>query len=479
MLNNFVQIAKDYNNKNALYCNGIYYTYKELYGAAFGVKCYLEDNEIRKIGIFTDNNFHTYAAILGTVLANKTFVPLNHKFPKDRLLSIKKSVNLKLAFCCSKSVSKLSEIGLRPVNVEEIEKDKDWVIKKYDSSLEVYVLFTSGSTGEPKGIPIKYKNLNALLQNVFTSLPMKGEDKVLQTFELSFDVSIALTFMTWFKGATLYLAPLDGIIAVNAFKTILDNKLNWVCMAPSAITYLKKLKLLRDYPLPFVTSTIFTGEALPISFAHDWKECAMNSSIFNAYGPTENTVWSFVHEVGDRTITQNGLVPIGKPISGFDYNINKGLDEIGELIVTGDQVFGGYVNNESKSKDVLIKIKNEIYYCTGDSVKEQSNGDIMYLNRLDNQVQINGYRVELGEVEYKINFLLNIHNSVAFVKENNNQLVAVIERKQELNREEKRELITLLPFYMQPKKFFYLEHFPLNSNSKIDRKAVKAEFDDN
>jgi long-subunit acyl-CoA synthetase (AMP-forming) len=205
----------------------------------------------------------------------------------------------------------------------------------------------------------------------------------------------------------------------------------------------------------------------------------MNSSIFNAYGPTENTVWSFVHELGEGTIAQNGLVPIGKPISGFDYHINKGLEDIGELLVTGDQVFDGYVNRDRKTKEVLAEFNDYKYYKTGDIVKEQSNGDIMYLNRLDNQVQINGYRVELGEVEYKINTLLNIQNSIAFVKENDNQLVAVLERKHELNKEEKKELMSFLPFYMQPKKFFYLENFPLNSNSKIDRKFVKAEFNEN
>ena len=104
---------------------------------------------------------------------------------------------------------------------------------------------------------------------------------------------------------------------------------------------------------------------------------------------------------------------------------------------------------------------------------------IMYLNRSDNQVQINGYRVELGEVEYKVKEFLKLENCIAFVNENNKQLVAVLEDKKELDKDLKKELLKRLPFYMQPKKFYFMDQFPLNSNSKIDRKSIKEKFNEN
>lgn len=475
MLNNIINNALQYPDANAIWFKGTYYSYKDLLAQANAVREEVCKVNNGTIGVYTNNDFYTYAAILGVLLAHKTFIPLNHKFPEDRLKTIIDSLGIEQALCNEASQVELMALGVTPIINEKCCANSEINSVEVDHSKYAYVLFTSGSTGEPKGIPITMGNLEALIDNVYKLLPMDQEDKVLQTFELSFDVSIACTFMAWNRGATLYLSPLDGIIALNAFKTIVDNQLSWVCIAPSTITYLKKLKLLQDYPVPFVRNTIFTGEALPERFVSDWTKAATNSKIYNAYGPTENTVWSFVHEINENTHCENGLVPIGQQIPGFEYQIS----EEDELLVSGNQVFGGYWKNEIKTQEALIFKDKKVWYRTGDIVKRQRTGDIMYVNRLDNQVQVNGYRIELGEVEYKINKVLSASNSIVFCKADADEtkyLCVILEREKELSPDEIASIKKVLPFYMHPKKYFVKPTFPLNNSSKIDRKGIIKEF---
>jgi len=451
----------------------------------------LVNKEVRFIGLYTDNNAYMYYSMIAIWKAGGAFVPINHKFPEDRLKTIIAETGISAILGNSKSVEAMKALGVEnilfnddiklPSNIAKTEEAVDVI---QPPSAPAYVLFTSGSTGVPKGIPISFENISSFTEDIKNRFPLKQSDKVLQTFELSFDVSIGNAMMAWASGACLYLCPLDGIIPVDAIKMTLEHKINVIITTPSTVNILKKYRILGEVDLSFVDISIFTGEAVPLHIINDWKKTAINSSIINAYGPTETTIWATFHEYkATDAISDNGLIPIGKASKYIDAHLyqdesvsNNPLQ--GELWLGGSQVFDGYINNPEKTKQALTTLEGKKYYRSGDLVQRMEDGGFIYLNRLDNQVKIQGYRVELGEVEFKIKQLLNISSCVVFAINDENDatwLMAIME-KPSFSAEEKQLIQENITYYMMPRKFVTVDQMPVNHSGKIDRQLLKAKY---
>jgi D-alanine--poly(phosphoribitol) ligase subunit 1 len=483
VLNHIINTARSLESRTAVISGSDSYTYSDLLQRAAEISETLQGIEDEFIGLYTDNNFYTYASILGVLFSGKAFVPLNHKFPKSRLNKIVQSTELNFCLACEESTEKVNNLNLEVIVSDQKIKPKDLSDFSVDMNSQsiAYILFTSGSTGEPKGIPISIENLHCLSKNMADFFATSIEDKVLQMFELSFDVSIANTFMAFDAGATLVLSPLNNIVAIDAAKTIYDNKVNIVTMPPSAINYLKKYKILDSVDFTYVTKTVFTGEALPLNYLTYWKNAAPNSKLYNAYGPTENTVWSAWCELGEEDLAKsvNGLLPIGKVLDGFDYRLMDESGDVsetkGELWVSGAQVMNSYWKNEAQTSKALEVADSKIWYKSGDIVEMLDTGNLMYLNRKDFQVQVNGYRVELSEVEHKIKTVLGVDMAVVIpISENDEPLwLLAVAEKNEISKDEVARLRLEIPFYMFPKKLEVMASFPLNSNGKIDKKKIK------
>jgi non-ribosomal peptide synthetase component F len=377
-------------------------------------------------------------------------------------------------------------LDLSSVQWINYSEESDWMGRiDYPSYSAAYTLFTSGSTGIPKGIPISHQNIDALMQDMWLRYPLSAENKVLQAFELSFDVSIACILLAWTQGAHLVVADLNGITAIQAFKSIYDHQVDFVVLPPSALFYIKKLKLLA-MPMPWVKQTLFTGEALSWNVVQDWKTSAFYSEIDNAYGPTEGTVWSLIDTLDDSIEQQlvNGLCPIGQNLKTIQIQIvNEKGDRVqkgerGELWIGGPQIFHGYVNLEEKTNEVLFVEKEIRWYKTGDIVFQNEFDKIMYVNRKDNQVQINGYRVELGEVEHHLRNCLTSDAAVvlAHSKENVTELYAFVESEEKSEDQILEALRKNLPAYMVPRSVFILPSLPVNASGKIDKTNLRNTY---
>lgn len=489
MLRRFIDTVTTFPNHIAIILEDKAFTYGELFQISKGIAQELESARAGKfVGLYTDNNLYTYASIMGILLSGRAFVPLNSKFPDDRLKNIIAQTELSHIIGCKSSSERMFILMSHEKHVySDLVKSVDvsTLNDKFDSSKIAYILFTSGSTGEPKGIPITWGNFSSFQDALLRKYPLEPQTKVLQCFELSFDVSIACTFLAFSSASTLVVSSLNGIIAVNAFKTIVDHQVEFVSMAPSAISYLRNYKLVPQFKVPFVKTTVFTGEALPFDVVELWKQSAQNSCIDNAYGPTEVTVWSYFYSINENTRSEliNGLCPIGQPLEGVDAYIEPEEKEDstkGELMLGGNNVFSAYWKNEEKTKQVLVKDKSsKTWYKTGDLVKRSENGNVVYINRLDNQVKINGYRVELGEIEYALKKELPGSN-VAVVLKNDDKgnpiLVAYVDVKLSSVEQLQEKLKGSLTFYMIPKKIISLDKMPLNASGKIDRKTLKTQI---
>ena len=490
MLTGFLKSAQKFPNHSAIIINGKKFTYQWILNKAISIAQELiikDTSETNLIGLYTDNNENTYASLIAILLSNKGFVPLNHKFPNDRLKKIIDDAGIKIILHTNQSLGRVNELYENAsLSVDDlIYKNQVHQYSPIDDQI-VYILFTSGSTGIPKGIPITNKNFSALINALDKRYTINETDIVLQAFELSFDVSLACTFMAWEYGAALLIPEMEGIVAVNSFKAIYDYKATFVTIPPSAIFYLKKLKMLGSIKIPSVHTTLFTGEALPYKLVTEWQKSAENTIVDNAYGPTETTVWSLFYKLDQDTEAQtiNGLCPIGEGLSGINFKIvNEKSEDVadgerGELIVEGDQVFKGYwKNSEKTSQAFYIDNNKKQWYKTGDIVVKNKSNNVVYINRKDNQVQVNGFRVELGEVEHAIKQASGLDSIVVLAKitDDYTDLYALIEGKFEqgvlLN-----DLKNSLPFYMIPRHFVAVNPLPVNTNGKIDKQLLHKTY---
>ncbi|MGZ4034202.1 MAG: amino acid adenylation domain-containing protein [Bacteroidia bacterium] len=498
MISGFISNYHKTPDNPALIINDKIYSYRELFLIASEISSTLKQDE-KLIGVYTDYSVYTYASIIAVLLKGAGFVPINKKFPKDKLINIIKSSGIKTILCNSGSVSGLEEMK-EECNFEisindqsssdkniQAESGKQPVNSK-ESDI-AYILFTSGSTGIPKGIGITHKNFRSFIKAMTRSgnYEFNSSDVFLQIFELSFDVSIACIFIAWEAGASLVPVSTEGIVFIEALEIMKKYNVSVASMAPSAVAYMKQLRLLEEFNFPNLKYTFLTGEALPYNLAIAWKEVAPGSIIENAYGPTEVTVWSSMYRLNEQTPDEiiNGLVPIGKVLDGLTYKVcDEKLNgvkagEFGELLLYGDQVAAGYWNDPVKTATNFVKINSGKYpgnwYRTGDIVVENSYGNLMYINRMDNQVQINGFRVELGEIEFRIKEYTKKDSAVVLAYQNANNTITLIGFVENMTNELnslKSHLSSTLPHYMVPKKFYNIDAMPLNNSGKIDRKKL-------
>lgn len=498
MISGFISNFLKFPEKSAIIIEGKTYSYRQLMKIAVGISRKIKSGSSKNeklIGIYTDNSVYTYASIIAVLLSGSGFVPINKKFPADKLRNIISSSGIRTVLSNAGSADEL-KLAAAGSNIEILAND----LAAEDSSAilpeelrvsrqseTAYVLFTSGSTGIPKGIGITHDNFRAFLDAMTKSgnYDFSSSDSFLQIFELSFDVSIACTFIAWEVGAALVPVPTEGIVFIRALEIIKEHSVTVVSMAPSALAYMKQLRLLDEFSFPQVRYTFLTGEALPYNLAQAWKETAPVSIIENAYGPTEVTVWSAMYRLNDNTPNEvmNGLVPIGKMLPGLTYSVcdehlkpvKKGA--FGEMLLYGRQVAAGYWNDPAKTSASFIKYREAEFpgnwYKTGDIVVENEYDNVMYVNRKDNQVQINGFRVELGEIEFRIKEYTKKDAAVVLPFETNNTLIllAFIENLSDPG-DLKKHLAATLPSYMIPKKFYSINVMPLNNSGKIDRKKL-------
>ena len=287
----------------------------------------------------------------------------------------------------------------------------------------------------------------------------------------------------------MYTVP-RGVVKFTYVYELLENqKLTIAQLVPSLLNYLQKY--FDEIYLPYVKYTFLTAEALPVKLAEDWSKCVPNSKIFNFYGPTENTVWSSYYEFKPNSFNHsyNGLLSIGKALNETEIIIIDKNYQIlsygnkGELCLSKKQLTSNYWKNDKKNSEAFFyldyKNKKRRFYRTGDLCSFDVSGNIIYLGRIDFQAKINGYRVELHEVEHHAKSYLEKINVIAieFTGKTKNSEIGIAIESAKFEYGGLLEYLKIkMPNYMIPSKLIFLEKFPLNSNQKIDRKEIKSLF---
>lgn len=477
-------VAKRFPNKTAFVIGEHSYSYQTLFLEVFSIYQRLKEEEIQesRIGVFCQNDIHTYASILAINLYGAAFVPLNPQFPEQKLNRIIDLAQIHLVLNLNENQNKwrvtaweITQNERNAANVFDFDP-----IQKQD---EAYLLFTSGTTGAPKGVVIHHDQMQALFSHFLSGNhhAFTETDRFIQPAELSFDLSIFTVFMPLLVGASCHVPSEKGIRYIEILKSILREKITVVTLVPSTLALINKQ--LSHQGFPEVKTSLFIGDRLLQEECEKWQKHCPNSKLYNYYGPTEATVMCGFYSWNKENETTHSVVPIGSPFPNVNYQLldaeNKPVKrgETGELALSGIQVIEAYLNNEHEDRFLNLCHENgtERYYLTGDLAFQDEEACYHFVGRTDSQVKINGFRIELAEIEEIIRPTLNtnFHLMKNELPNKLDELVLFVEGEKRDLSEMKKALNQNLPAYMHPNREVYLDQFPLNRNDKLDRITLK------
>lgn len=516
LANLFYTSARLFPDKEALAWEGGSLNYRQLRDLIESLRPALTEDAGSCIGILAYRSPLAYAAVQAILAEGKAYVPLNPIFPASRNDFILRKASITTLIVGEECADALTGLlkqqfdrapYLRLVVVGEASKIRNVVREAPGTLVEVlvlpdlpptplvpipkdgsaYVLFTSGSTGEPKGVQVCHHNVFSYLASFLKLYPIYSEDRISQTFDLTFDVSVHDQFVTWAAGATLVVFPDKSLFSPLAFAA--SQKLTVWFSVPARAIFLESARLVIPGALPDVRLSLFAGEKLTWNACKIWKRIAPNSLLLNLYGPTEATV-AFTHfqipaDFREDQAYQGGI-PIGHAFPGQRTEVRRSNGslcapgEVGSLWLAGDQVARGYLDEPQKTAERFILREGIVWYHTGDLALAEPDGTLQYLGREDFQIKIMGYRIELGEIEHVLMACSDAAFAVADVAQIRGAVeeiycvlpAALANRKKEIQASLKQQL----PSYMAPRHMFFTDNIPLNANGKMDRKELKAQI---
>lgn len=490
VINRFIKNVNDHNDAPAICCNDRLFSYGEFAAIVSAIKELLPSSGEQLIGVITGDDVYTYASILAILSVGSGYVPINHKNPADRNQNIIEEAELKTIVSSRPFQINDDKINLIIVSKSLVLDSVNLTPISITDNQLAYLFFTSGSTGKPKGVPLSHLNLNTFIDNLLVNEDYKfvADDRFLQMFELTFDLSVMSFFLPMCIGACCYPVPDKGVQYLQVIKLLEEQKITVALMVPSILTYLKPY--FSEIDLPAMRYSLFCGEALYQNLAEAWQPCVSNATIENVYGPTEATIYFTRYKWNNKNAaieTVNGVVSIGKPMAGLKTFIVDENNRVvaagvtGELCLYGSQVATGYWKNTKRTNQSFIEIKElnlpSKAYKTGDLCFMNEQGNLVYCGRVDNQVKIDGYRVELGEIEHYAKQFSGKDNVVAIAANNetgNTVIHLFIEKFSEDVQPLISKLKQKLPVYMIPEKIHTIETMPYNLSGKVDRNKLKA-----
>lgn len=496
-LDDIIKVFDTYKTRNAFCVNDVFYTYEDLERRIVAIQQSMFANggsQSGKIGILTSETVDDYASILACWLLGYAYVPVNPLMPVERIRTIIDDAHIDCVLTAiedDKEFFRQLDLGthIKPISTKEItitgNSSIQYVQRNSDSI--AYILFTSGSTGVPKGVPITYSNIEAFLDS-YNALDIQTDehDGYLQMFELTFDVSVASYLVPILTGACVYPVSARGIKYLNVIKVLKKHNITIATIVPSIVKYLKPY--FSEISLPGIKCCILTAEAINENLVYEWKTCLPSAAIYNLYGPTEATIWCtgyLLPSTIEQSKSHNDIVAIGKPFKNVSTLIVDAelsevpLKEKGELLLCSDQLTSGYVNNAERNNEAFAEIAGKRYYKTGDICYVDEEGDIFYCGRKDDQVKVQGFRIELGEVDMLVKKHLPSLLTVVIKYEDQNkitQIGLVIEGNKEDHADLGNHLREFLPYYMVPQKLVFVNELPQNSSNKIDKVKLTTMF---
>ncbi|MGG5818515.1 amino acid adenylation domain-containing protein [Falsiroseomonas sp. HW251] len=424
--------------RTALFVQGTAIAYDELFDRAARLSGAIAATAgpARRCAILGARSLTAFTGVLGALLARCAYVPLNPRHPPDRIAGVLRQAGAAVvvvdeaAMPAARALAEASPRQPLTLVMPDATAAPDWaarlphrVLTRADLSAPgaplaaapsdaAYLLFTSGSTGEPKGVEVRHRNLVAYLRAAAARYAPGPEDRFSQFFELGFDLSAHDMFLCWTAGAALHCPPAEVLMAPRDFAR--RHELSFWFSVPSTASFMERLRLLRPGDFPALRWALFCGEALPTRLAHRFAEAAPNATVENLYGPTEATIaitaWRLPRDPAGLPGGLPDIAPIGEPLPGARAVVlgpdgrEAAPGEAGELCLGGAQVTDGYLARPALTAErfappAVADAAGTRWYRTGDRARRDPVHGLVFLGRMDRQVKIAGHRIELQEIE--------------------------------------------------------------------------------
>lgn len=467
VLDLFYKNVERLENKCAVICGNKKLTYKELDELSSEVADILSSKGVEKgdfVALYTEKSVEMIVAIFASLKLGTTYVPIDIRYPEDRIKYIISDCRPKVIFTYK---TNLDIDGINIFDLENYKKIDKRNIYKGDPENIDYCIYTSGTTGKPKGVLIKDRSVVNLVESYYDIYGIVENDILLQFASIAFDQSVWDVFTILTIGGTLCVLPQNLIGDIKGAEDyILKNKVTVAAFTPA---YLREIDPEKITTMRVVESG---GAAVEREVVKKWKK---HCRVFNTYGPTEACVNALTYELGDNIPE---IIPIGKPIHNMQAYIMKDLNECqvgetGELCLSGIGLAVGYLNNLDLTNEKFIDnpFGEGKLYKTGDLAKKLEDGNVVCVGRIDNQLKIRAFRVDTGEIEA----VMGSYGQAAIGVEENQLgdkiLIGYIvsDMKQD---ELVKNMQKFLPDYMIPSKIIYLNNMPLTINGKTNYKDL-------
>lgn len=458
----------------------------------------------RRVGVLGSRSLESYAGALAASWAGAGFVPLNPRLTADRLTRVARLAQLHAIIAEPAWAGVLDTLRpqlapdlvvLGPADAAAPTHTATNTGTKAASAAPgdlAYLLFTSGTTGDPKGVGVTHANVLAYLANARARFDFAPTDRFSQMFEQSFDVSIFDLFVAWSSGACVVSIPAEQLIAPATY--IEEEALTVYSSVPSVLSLMRRRRALRPGRFPAMRYAMFAGEALSVESAEAFMAAAPQAVVENLYGPTECTVVCTGYRLDGREGARGlGSIPIGTPFAGVEARVTHpdgtvvAPGEAGELWVGGSHTVPGYWQAPALTSEKFVRAPGTaadatVYYRTGDLVRALPSGDLQFLGRVDEQLKVLGRRVEPGEIESAARAVPGVLDAVAvgWPLEDGHPVAITLfiscggEATAVSEDAVTAALAARLEPVLVPRRVVTTGAFPLNANGKVDRKALLA-----
>jgi len=474
----------EFKNLGSIVCEGHEYDSNTIRTMVNHLKSYIsknfDKNEI--VALMMNRNEKLILVEIALLECNITFLPIDLSIPQERVEYMLSNANVRKVIVSSKEVID-EKNGLFYIMIDEMFDDDDSFDVQADSNNPAYILYTSGSTGNPKAVVVTYKGFMNFLEAVPKIIDFSPGKSIACFTSVSFDIYFLEAILGLTCGLRVFLASEDEQNnPQKMIKLIINNQIKMLQLTPSRL----KMLMMYNNELTFLNSVqdlMIGGEKLSDELLKKLHQ-GPKTRIFNMYGPTETTIWSMISE-----LTESGYVDLGQPILNTRiYLLKDRREEVsdgeeGEICIGGDGLAEGYLNNPEQTHKNFIDLpfgNGERIYCTGDIASYNSDGKLIYIGRDDSQVKLRGYRIELEEIEENIRSVQGILNVMVCVSKKDENLVACYVAEESIDPEKIIKLISSkLPLYMIPSRYVKVPELIYTVSGKADRNKMLSFVKDN
>ncbi|MCR5098337.1 MAG: amino acid adenylation domain-containing protein [Lachnospiraceae bacterium] len=441
--------------------------------------------------IYMEKSPQQIAAFFGVIKAGCFYVPIDDEMPASRIDLIIKNCNPRFLICDESTCEKTGQLSFNGdvIRYDEVIKtnaDENLLQTIHEKALDtdpIYIVFTSGSTGVPKGVVANHRSVMDYIAQLSEVLGFDEDTVFGNQSPLYFDACLKEIYPTIRFGATTFLIPKKLFSQPkNLVEYLNEKKINTICWVVSALTMISAFKTFDIVRPEYLKTIAFGSEVFPLKQYRLWRQALPDTSFTNLYGPTEATGMSCYFHC-DRDIEDGEPIPIGRPFDNTEVLLIKedgteaGEGEEGEIYLRGTCVTPGYYNDRERTDAAFVQnplqhAYPEIVYRTGDMGRYNHRGELIFLSRRDHQIKHMGHRIELGEIEADVSSLEEIKICACTYDRDRDKIVlhfvGDIDKKTLIEK-----LKGLLPRYMLPGKVINLEEMPFTANGKIDRKKLE------